>query len=716
MADKKIGWAPGFILVALIGLLVAAIGFMAACATTTSSIKEAHQYFESGDFDRSIEVLQNALAAKPDNQELRTMLFRARLNNYYAHLARAREKRQAGQQDQAIQEYRVALGIFPNNTRLQEEVDLYAGTPKKTADQEAVSDITPPVQLAIKKDERVSLNIKNTPISSIFKSLGKTFNINFVFDKDFRDFLHSIEIENKTFNEVLKVLCMVSASLYRPIDANTVFIYPDIFAKKKSFDLRGIKTFYLSNIKAEDAKKLILTVFREDQTLLLQEEPNLNALIVRSDYSTLVDIEKFIRHIDIEKNEVEINIEIMEINRNLIKKLGADLTSAVFNLAIGNETSDGEIDSTMELNAIGDANFYLTIPTLALSFLESDDHNKIIAKPNLRGLDGEEISFMVGDEIPIPETQFQAIAAGGINTSPVTTYRYKNVGVEIKVTPFIHQNGEVTLKTKLTINFISGGSFSSSFPTLGKREIENRIRLKEGETNIIGGFIRDDIRNSLKGLPILARIPLLGKLFGNTEKTIAQTDLIFSITPRIIRKIPITPQNRQPIWTNVDQSAAATSAPAGPPRPPRPESAGGPEAAPERGAPKSSVTITPSQLRLPVNSDSFFSVAIKTDAPLASLSLHGTLSGGRCEIVDLVTETGSDSIKVLKNIAGNGFDVGFSFADTVMAPTSTPPIQLKVKFLDKGNYTLAIDSLSAYDQKRNRIDIPLPAAAVIEIF
>ncbi len=213
----------------------------------------------------------------------------------------------------------------------------------------------------------------------------------------------------------------------------------------------------------------------------------------------------------------------------------------------------------MNIKDLDGTNFFLTIPTVALNFLESDSNNKILAKPNLRGIDGEEISFMVGDEVPIPETQFQAIAAGGINSSPVTTYRYRNVGVEIKITPFIHQNNEVTLKTKLTINFISSGA-SSSFPTFGKREIENKIRLKEGETNIIGGLIRDDVRGSLNGIPALARIPLLGKLFGNSEKNINQTDLIFSITPKIIRRTPISAQDNEAIWSGAEQPAAAGGA------------------------------------------------------------------------------------------------------------------------------------------------------------
>ena len=275
----------------------------------------------------------------------------------------------------------------------------------------------------------------------------------------------------------------------------------------------------------------------------------------------------------------------------------------------------------MNLNDLGSTNFFLTIPSVAMNFLETDANNKIIAKPNLRGIDGEEITFMVGDEVPVPETQFQAIAAGGINSSPVTTYRYRNVGVEIKITPFIHQNNEVTLKTKLTINFISSGA-SSSFPTFGKREIENKIRLKEGETNIIGGLIRDDMRGSLNGIPALTKIPLLGRLFGSSEKTISQTDLIFSITPKIIRKTPITARDLETIWGGGSEPAAGGSIP---PETETAEEEG--EAAQEETADNENlVTIAPSPATIPVNADVDFSLRVQVDTPLASLSLNGSVS------------------------------------------------------------------------------------------
>ena len=678
-----------------------------ACVTTTSNMRQARQLFNAGEFDQARDLLLRATAENPNNAEIKTLLFRAQLSSYQRHLFLARGKNREGDRAGAVLEYQKALAIFPGNTELQAEFDAVANPQKTVKAERSKPTVVPPVELKIKKDEKVSLNLKNTPITNIFKSLGKSFGISFIFDKDFRDFLHSVEIENTTFKEMLKVLCMVSSSQYRVLDPTTVIVYPDIFAKKKTFDLRGIKTFYLSNIKSEDARKMIQTVFRDEQ-LLIQEDTNLNALVIRADYNSLVDIERFLSRIDKEKGEVEVHIEILEINRSLINKLGADFANGVFGFAAGGLDSEGKISSTMNVKDLGRTNFFLTIPTVAMNFLETDSHNKILAKPNMRGIDGEEISFMVGDEVPIPETQFQAIAAGGINSSPVTTYRYRNVGVEIKITPFIHQNNEVTLKTKLTINFISSGA-TSSFPTFGKREIENKIRLKEGETNIIGGLIRDDVRGSLNGFPALSRIPLLGKLFGNSEKNINQTDLIFSITPKIIRRTPISAQDNEAIWNGSEQPAGAAPARAleseepGEAEPEGADAGEGEEAPPDA---VDRVTIAPAQASIPVNSDAFFSLRIQTKKPLASLALNGSVSGGNGEILEIKTDAlNENDVKVLKNISGNTFDMGLSFSGDSVQTLSSAFVQLKVKFTTKGKYSLEIGSVNAYDIKRNKVEI-----------
>jgi tetratricopeptide (TPR) repeat protein len=249
-----------------LAVILAAVFAWQSCLTYTSSIRQAREFFKVGDYDKASEILQKAAAENPQNDEIKTMLFRAKLNSYHYHLLLAQQKRKVNDTPTAVAEYKKALAIFPGNTQLLEEFNAFVN-PKSAVKEESTAkpSVVPPVQLNIKKDEKVSLNLKNTPITNIFKSLGKTYNVNFIFDKDFRDFLHSLEINNTTFFEVLKILCMVSGSQYRVLDPNTAIVYPDIFAKKKTFDLRGIKAFYLSNIKAEDARKMIQIVFRDEQ-------------------------------------------------------------------------------------------------------------------------------------------------------------------------------------------------------------------------------------------------------------------------------------------------------------------------------------------------------------------------------------------------------------------------------------------------------------------
>lgn len=692
-----------------LAVILAVLFVWQSCLTYTSGVRQARNLFKMGDFDKASEVLQKVVAENPKNAEIKTLLFRAKLNSYQSHVFLAREKRKINDHPAASLEYQKALLIFPGNTQLQEEFNAFVNLKGAVTKEETAvkSTVVPPVQLNIKKDEKVSLSLKNTPITNIFKSLGKSYKINFIFDKDFRDFLHSLEIENTTFFEVLKVLCMVSGSQYRVLDPNTAIVYPDIFAKKKTFDLRGIKAFYLSNIKAEDARKMIQIVFRDEQ-ILIQEDTNLNSVVIRADFNSLAEIERFLVKIDKERSEVELNIEILEINRSILSKLGADFSPGVFSVGAGSAATDGKVSSTMNFKDLGSTNFFLTIPSVAMNFLESDANNKIIAKPNLRGLDGEEMTFMVGDEVPIAETQFQALGAGGINSSPVTTYRYRNVGVEIKITPFIHQNNEVTLKTKLTINFISSEPVPG-FPIFGKREIENKIRLKEGETNIIGGLIRDDIRGTLNGIPALSKIPLLGKLFGSSQKNISQTDLIFSITPKIIRKTPISSKDNEPIWGGAEPASSGVI-------PPEDEEEAEGPVQEEPTANNNLVTIAPNQANIPVNSDTFFSLRFQVDTPLASLALNGSVNGGNCEIIEIKTDTLSEKdVKVLKNISGNSFDVGLSFSKNSEPILSASFIQLKIKFTSKGKHILNISNINAYDSKRTKVEIT-PASCSIEVY
>lgn len=681
-------------------LIVIVIVFLSGCSTITVFKKKGIELLNAGDYDKAVEYFEKALKTHPRNSELRTFLFKAKLKSYYYHLALARKWRDAGKKEEAIREYRIVLGIFPGNKSVNDELDGYLDV-KKEKKVHFKSHIKPPVRLDVDTTEKISLNLRSAPIIQIFKSLGKSYNVNFIFDKDFRDFVYTMEIENIGFYDILNQLCLIGNAKYRVLDSSSILIYPNTSFKVRSFSLRGVKVFYLSNIKAEDCKKLVMTLFR-DQQIQVQEDTNLNSLIIKGSSNALREIEQFIRSVDKEKGEVEIDVEILELNRKLIQSIGIDYGDTLSTVSAGRVDSEGNTATTVKFSHLEDVSFFITIPSAALNFLETDTSSRIIAKPNLRGIDGEEIKFMVGDEVPIPQIQLHQQAAGGVASIPVTSYTYKSVGVEVKLTPFIHRNQEVTVKIKLSMNFITG--YIDNFPTVGKRELENIIRLKEGETTIIGGFIRDELRGGVKGMPGLSKIPILGKLFGSTSKGIDQTDLVFSITPRIIRKVDIADEDLEAIWTNTQSDKSLRT-------PPQVR----PGERPLRQQTRNSVIISPRKRRVKENSVSYFTLRVNSTSEISSLSISGSISGAKVEIEELKTDffSGKDNAKVLRNISGDSFDLGYTF-ETIPIKNNVVA-QLKVKFLEKGSYTLSLNSINAYSKDRKQIDLAA-SSAEIEVY
>ena len=687
--------------------VVLLILFFPGCATQSVHKKRAMDFYQTGDYDKAVDYLEKAWKAKPTD-ELNLLLFRAKLNSYFHHLTQARVFKDVNKKEEAVKEYQIALEIFPNNKKLMDEVELYIN-PEKKVKKPFIPTVVPPVILDIDAREKMSLSLKNTPITKIFNVVGKSYGVNFIFDKDFRDFVYSIEVEKIGFYDALKQLCMIGNAEYRVLDKTSVLIYPSTTFKQRTFGLRGVKVFYLANSSAEEVKKLLMAVFR-DQQILVQEDKNLNTLIIKTDYNTLAEIERFIASIDKSKGEVAIDVEILEVTKNFITALGAnfgDVKSPIASVDAGFVSTDDKgvstVKKTFKFSDISKVGFFLTVPSAALSFLESDDRSRIIAKPNLRGVDGEEIKFMVGDEVPVPQTSFQAGAAGGFNNIPVTTYQYRNVGVDIKITPYIHSDNEVTIKIKLAINSIAGSQ--GDFPIFGKRELENIIRLKEGETNIIGGFIRDEYRKGLRGFPALSRLPILGKLFGATGKEIKETDLIFSITPKVIRKVEVTAADQEAIWSNVE------AAPQGMVEVPE-EVQRSPEIA---RAGTDSIIIAPAKRRLPVNSTAIFTLRVVTSTQLASLAVSGSVTGGEATIEEAKTDSffGGQKVQVLANTSGTSFDLGYTFPESLRSLGVIA--QLTVKFAGKGNYTISLGNISA--MATNRQSVPLAGTtAEIEVY
>ena len=527
------------------------------CVTMSSQYRLGTEAELNKKYDEAIRAYERASLENPKEPVYRVALERAKLSASLFHLQEARELVAQGKKDEAKEAYAKAIAYNPRETASAQEARL----------------VTSPVPPAEPKKEKIEFPIKlkardgalelrfpvESSLKSIFLALGKAAGISLVFDETFRDVPFSTDLSNMTFEQALKSLCLPSKNFYRIIDERTVVVIPDTPMKRIQYDVNVIKTFYLTNISADTLVASLAQMLRSTvKAPTLISDKTLNWVTIR-DTPQVVDMaEKLIAMWDKPKGEVLIDLEIMEVSRSRLRQLGMSFTNGgaanTVGLQYGGTTSTTTTSNWFNLAGLDLSkaeNFAISLPTSFLQFLETDSDTKVIAQPRIRGISDEEIHHTVGQKIPIPQTTFSTFAAGGVNNVPITNYSQQDVGLEIKIKPTVHKDGEVTLACEIKVTSL-GGTGYADIPIINNREIKNVMRLRNGETNLVAGLLRDEERKSLTGVPGLKDLPLVGRLFGAENTTREQTDVILTITPYIVRAVPLTPEDAKPVWVDVE--------------------------------------------------------------------------------------------------------------------------------------------------------------------
>jgi general secretion pathway protein D len=186
------------------------------------------------------------------------------------------------------------------------------------------------------------------------------------------------------------------------------------------------------------------------------------------------------------------------------------------------------------------------IPALYYRLLKSDGRTRTLANPHIRVMDGIAASANFGQDVPVPTLTVTPIAQGGVNIQPQTQFDYRTIGVNIGITPRTHANDDVTLTLNIELSSLGPPGFEG-LPTFGKRNVQTAIRLRDGETNILAGLIREDERVERQTIPGLGDVPVLGQLFSRNRKEAQQTDVVIMLTPHILRTLDVGERDLRPL-------------------------------------------------------------------------------------------------------------------------------------------------------------------------
>jgi general secretion pathway protein D len=536
------------------------------CATT-GTYRSAQRAEQAQDYDRAVAEYSAASKKHPNDRTTQLALQRAKLRASQEHLTRARRLEATGKLDEALVEYELAAELNPGNGDIDEALRNLRGQLRNRVavsregktQLEALIDQSQklgPAGFELPPDVRLpaSLVFRDASVRDVYTVIARFANLNIIFDPMFRDDRISIDLSNVTLDQALAAVSSATRTFYKVTAQRTVTVIPDTTAKRREYEEEIVRTFYLSNADLKETIDMLRIVVDARRIAPLTAN---NALTIKDTPERVAAAGRIIQAIDKARPEVVIDVELLEVNRTRLLEYGLQIASPAQEPTGINGAADinRENFTLQDLTNLSKSDIVLTnLPALYYRLLKSDSNTRTLANPQLRTSEGVAAQARFGEQIPVPVTTFSPIATGGVAQQPITSFQYQNIGVNIDITPRTHHDDDVSLALKVVVTSQLGTGFGG-LPTFGNREITTSIRLRDGETNLLAGLIRDDERTLMEGIPGLSDVPVVGRLFARNRKETTQTDVVLTLTPHIIRILDLSAEDLRPFRVSGDANA-----------------------------------------------------------------------------------------------------------------------------------------------------------------
>ena len=543
---------------------------------------EGHAAEQREDFDAAYQAYTKANTKDPKDLRYRTALYRVRSLAAGQHMTKGRQLEQSGDAQGALAEFLHASEIDPGMESAMQEINairLRMGqanpgapsvSPEETAAQQEINSMGSPVELKPVGNEPLTLHYTEDS-KVVYQAIGRAAGINVLFDPDYTSKRIQVDLTNSTLLDALRIVGVLSNTFWRPITPNTIFVAQNSRSKRTELDEQAVQTFYLSNAWQQNDLNDVTTALRNVLlNIKVYGVASQNALVVRGTPDELLLAQKLINDLDKARPEVVVDIAIMEVSKNWERNIGLSWPSnASVALQAPNSTTSTTSGSATpttgttspltiyNLAHLNSNDFAVTVGSATANLLLSDSNTRVLQNPRLRAIDAQKATMKIGERIPIATGSYQTGAATALVSSLVNTqFQYIDIGVNIEMTPTIHIGGDVTLKVH--IEDTSEGSpvtiSGVQEPIIIQKTSEQTIRLREGEVSILGGILEQQDVISWSGIPGLSSIPIVRYLFGSKDHTINNDELVFMLTPHVVRSQSLSALNRRPVDTGSGQN------------------------------------------------------------------------------------------------------------------------------------------------------------------
>jgi general secretion pathway protein D len=553
---------------ALVAVLVAAALALAACAPMVT--QQATQLAAAGQTDAALNLLDEAQRKDPRDVAVRSAWLREREQALARWTAAAADERTAGRLDSAARWLDRARTIDAKHPRvLAEDAELArqrrldavvaqaqaleaqqrhpeAQARVREVLQEApmhsaaralelrlreraslAADGPQPPALGPAFQKTVTLEFREAPLRSVLDALARGNGVNFVFDREVRaDARISVFLRSVTIDDALRVILATQQLERKVLNDATLLVYPNTPAKQREHQDLVTRSFYLTNTDVKQAQAMVRAIAKS-RDVFIDERANL--LVVRDTADTMRVVERMMSTLDVPDPEVVLEVEVLEVGSTRVDELG---------LQWPDELRYGLIGGGSEVGVSGRRDFRWSVanPAVVATLRTSDGRSNVIANPRLRARNREKAKVLIGEKLPV----FTTTATANVGVSAAVNYL--DVGIKVEIEPSVQLDNDVVMKVNLEVSSttarVQGPQGSSAFQ-IGTRQASTSLRLRDGETQVLAGLIREEDSKGIAGIPGLSSLPVVGRLFGLHTDQRLRSEVVLLITPRVVRNVPL---------------------------------------------------------------------------------------------------------------------------------------------------------------------------------
>lgn len=529
--------------------------------------KKGEEYLAGQKYDDALREYQTAYTLDPSLERASQMIDQAtKLRNSSGFLKEGEEFEKNRKMREALTAYKKALEFDPGNSEAKEAVERLIKSRKSKLDG---------YELNLKSTKPITLKFRDAKIKEVFNILSQLSGINFVFDEGMKDQNITVFLENATFQQALEILTGMNKLGKKVLNESTIIVYPKTPEKSKQYEELMVQTFQLNKLDAKKAVNLVRTMLPAKKIYVNED---MNALVIRDTPEAIEVVRKILEANDIPDAELVLDVEVMEITKSNADNLGLVLSkyavsgqlykngTAISDTLGGTTVSTGTttittptINNLVQAFSWGSYSGFMTVPSATYNFAKTLSNGQTLANPRIRVKNREKSKFNVGTRVPITSTS--SPTGGGT----MVNVQYIDVGVKVNAEPTIQLNDDINIKLSLEVSSVinrqtvGDASSLTTVVTIGTRNLDTVLSLKDGETSIIGGLIQDNKSDSKQTFSILGDIPILGPLLTGTNKTNDKTELILAITPHIVRAITAPDADVASFWSGKEDEPSVAN-------------------------------------------------------------------------------------------------------------------------------------------------------------